>query len=86
MKFISDIRAKVGPALSGTAEVSLQAIDRTCMKFNKASVEFLTKYPGIAMTLSPETTLRSVVSNHYKNMQSAGADSSAAEKIATGII
>jgi hypothetical protein len=56
------------PAIAKGASVTLRAVDGTCTKANKATVAFLLKYPGIAMTLSPQTIVRMAVAEHYKEM------------------
>ena len=49
------------PAIAKGADVTLRAVDGACSKANKAAVDFLVKYPGIAMTLSPQTIVRMAV-------------------------
>ncbi len=56
------------PAIAKGADVTLRAVDGACSKANKAAVDFLVKYPGIAMTLSPQTIVRMAVAEHYKEM------------------
>lgn len=56
------------PVIVKGAAVTLNAVDGACTKANKAAVEFLVKYPGIAMTLSPQTIVRMAVAEHYKSM------------------
>ena len=56
------------PAIAKGADVTLRVVDGTCTKANKATVAFLVKYPGIAMTLSPQTIVRMAVAEHYKEM------------------
>jgi hypothetical protein len=56
------------PAIAKGAGVTLRTVDGTCTKANKAAVAFLVKYPGIAMTLSPQTIVRMAVAEHYKEM------------------
>ncbi len=56
------------PAISKGADVTFGAVDGVCMKANKLTVDFLVKYPGIAMTLSPQTIVRMAVAEHYKEM------------------
>lgn len=52
------------PTACKVAEGTLVGIDAGCMNFNKSMVEFLIKYPGIAMTLSPDTIIKMAVANH----------------------
>ena len=56
------------PTIAKGADVTLRAVDGACTKANKATVAFLVKYPGIAMTLSPQTIVRMAVAEHYKEM------------------
>ena len=63
------------PTVAKGADVTLRAVDAACTKANKATVAFLVKYPGIAMTLSPQTIVRMAVAEHYKEM--AGQPSTA---------
>ena len=63
-----DTTKHVIPAIAKGASVTLRAVDGTCTKANKATVAFLVKYPGIAMTLSPQTIVRMAVAEHYKEM------------------
>ena len=56
------------PAIAKGASVTLRVVDGTCTKANKAAIAFLVKYPGIAMTLSPQTIVRMAVAEHYKKM------------------
>ncbi len=56
------------PAIAKGADVTLYAVDGACTKANKSAVDFLVKYPGIAMTLSPQTIVRMAVAEHYKEM------------------
>lgn len=56
------------PAISKGTDVALRTVDCACTKANKAAVDFLVKYPGIAMTLSPQTIVRMAVAEHYKEM------------------
>ena len=58
------------PAIAKGADVTLRTVDGACTKANKAAVDFLVKYPGIAMTLSPQTIVRMAVAEHYKEMAS----------------
>ncbi|MFP5207281.1 MAG: hypothetical protein ACLGSH_18155 [Acidobacteriota bacterium] len=61
------------PTITKGADVTLRAVDGACTKANKATVAFLVKYPGIAMTLSPQTIVRMAVAEHYKEMASQPA-------------
>jgi hypothetical protein len=56
------------PVVAYGADKALNAVDSACTKANKATVRFLVKYPGIAMTLSPQTIVRMAVAEHYKEM------------------
>lgn len=56
------------PAIANGTDVALRTVDSVCTKANRAAVEFLVKYPGIAMTLSPQTIVRMAVAEHYKGM------------------
>lgn len=56
------------PAIANGTDVALRTVDSVCTKANRAAVEFLVKYPGIAMTLSPQTVVRMAVAEHYKEM------------------
>ena len=59
---------RVIPAVAKGVGVTLRTVDGACSKANKAAVAFLVKYPGIAMTLSPQTIVRMAVAEHYKEM------------------
>jgi hypothetical protein len=56
------------PAAAHGADKAVSAVDGVCTTANKAAVNFLVKYPGIAMTLSPQTIVRMAVAEHYKEM------------------
>lgn len=56
------------PAVAKGVGVTLRTVDGACSKANKAAVAFLVRYPGIAMTLSPQTIVRMAVAEHYKEM------------------
>jgi hypothetical protein len=56
------------PAIAKGADVALRTVDSVCAKANRAAVGFLVRYPGIAMTLSPQTIVRMAVAEHYKAM------------------
>ena len=56
------------PAIANGTDVALRTVDSVCTKANRAAVGFLVKYPGIAMTLSPQTIVRMAVAEHYKAM------------------
>lgn len=56
------------PAIAKGADAVLRTVDGACTKANKAAVAFLVKYPGVTMTLSPQTIVRMAVAEHYKEM------------------
>lgn len=67
------ISTKAIPAVAGAAEITLHHVDAGCMQVNKGFVEFLTKYPGIAMTLSPSSMVKMAVANHVDDLMGRGA-------------
>jgi hypothetical protein len=62
------VREQVAFKAVKVADTVLTRVDSACKVFNKAAIDFLVKYPGIAMSLSPQTVVRMAVSQHYKEM------------------
>ncbi len=61
------------PAIAKGADTVIRSVDHVCTTGNQAAVNFLVKYPGIAMTLSPQTIVRMAVAEHYKEMAGQSA-------------
>jgi hypothetical protein len=73
------------PAVKKAAVVTCDHVDAGCMMFNHAAVDFLVKYPGIAMSLSPQTVIRMAVAQHVKNLTADKGDASSAENVTSNI-
>ena len=56
------------PAVAHAAEFTLKAVDAGCMSVNKGGVEFLNKYPGIAMSLSPSSMIKMAAATHVERI------------------
>lgn len=67
-KVVSAKAKEIMPVIQAGAEKTLSAVDSGCMIAAKSSVDFLVKYPGIAMVLSPQTVVRMAVKQHYEGM------------------
>jgi hypothetical protein len=59
---------KAVPVVVEAAATTLSAVDAGCMGVNAGFVTFLTKYPGIAMTLSPSSMIKIAVANHVDDL------------------
>jgi|HubBroStandDraft_1064217.scaffolds.fasta_scaffold178313_3 hypothetical protein len=62
------IREQVAFKAIRVTDTVLTRVDSACKVFNKAAIDFLVKYPGIAMSLSPQTVVRVAVSQHCREM------------------
>lgn len=56
------------PATGRLIDKSLLHVDAGAMVINRGMVSFLTKYPGIALTLSPSTIVKAVAANHVDDL------------------
>lgn len=72
---------KAIPVVAEVVENTLGAVDTGCMAVNKSTVRFLTKYPGIAMTLSPSSVIKMAVANHVDDLMGRKGQSPAGKVI-----
>jgi hypothetical protein len=58
----------VVPAVSKGTDVTLGYVDTKCKAFTEGEVEFLKKYPGIAMILAQKTVVNMVAAKHVEDL------------------
>ena len=58
----------MAPAINSAAKATVRLVDDKCTRISGATVEFLTKHPGIAMVVSSNTVFRMATANHVSDL------------------